>query len=494
MNVYAERERDWRCGPLVYQVLVDRFAPSARLEEKRALYAAPRRLRGWDEEPKKGRYLAEHRVWSHELEFWGGDLASARDRLDALQALGVDVVYLNPIHDAFTNHKYDARDYAEVAPELGTRADVAALAADLHRRGMRLVLDGVFNHVGWRCPWFARAQAGEAPWRDWFVLGPEYPDGYRCWANARNLPELRLEAPDLRAALWGDPQSVVQRTLREGVDGWRLDVAYDLGPEFLAELTAAAHRAKPDALTVGEVYNVPTRWLGPLDAVMNMSARELILRLVRGQLAPALCARHLERLVGDAPFEGLLRSWLVLDNHDTARLATQLPEAWQRALAQTLQFTLPGAPQLYYGVEAGLEGGVEPASRGPMRWERAVAGNPEFDRVRALSALRRARRGLRVGDYLPLDAEACLAFARQTERAQDTAIVVVNPGAREVRETLWLRDSWLMHTSTLRCALSGAQGRVIAGVLELAVPAHSARVLFPERPAGPGYSATKRVP
>lgn len=495
MSPFERREADWRHGPLVYQVLVDRFAPSSDLAAKRELYAPPRVLRGWDEVPAAGRYLEEHGVWSHEIEFWGGDLASLRGELDYLVELGVDVLYLNPIHAAFTNHKYDALDYFAVSPELGSRAEVGALAGDLHARGLRLVLDGVFNHLGRRAPWFQEALAGDPARAGWFYLGPDYARGYRCWDDAANLPELRLEDPAVRARLWGDPDSAVQGYLREEqIDGWRLDVAFDLGPEFLRELTEAAHRARPGSLTVGELYNYPPGWVPSLDAVMNMTARELILGLVREQLSPALCARHLARLTEELGIEPMLKSWLVLDNHDTPRLKTALPEAWQRELAQTLQFTLPGAPQLYYGVEAGQEGGADPAMRAPFRRELARPGNPEFDRVARLIALRRERRALRVGDYVPLDAERTLAFLRRTERSAETTAVVLNPGSEAVRETLLLRDPWLMNGTWLRDALSGERFQVHAGLLQLPVPARSARILLPEVRGGPDYSPSKRVP
>ena len=157
--VFAAREADWRQGAIVYQVLVDRFAPAADLAGKQHLYAAPRRLRDWHEMPAGGRYLADEGLWSHELEFWGGDLQSLRGRLDHVRALGANVLYLNPIHAAFSNHKYDASDYHAIAPEFGTLEDLDALLADAHAAGQRVVLDGVFNHMGRRAPRFLEAQA-----------------------------------------------------------------------------------------------------------------------------------------------------------------------------------------------------------------------------------------------------------------------------------------------------------------------------------------------
>ena len=248
----AHRAADWRNGALVYQVLVDRFAPPENIEAKRHLYASPRKLRKWNESPQRGTFLSEHDVWSHEVDFWGGDLNSLRGQLDHVQDLGADVLYLNPIHQALTNHKYDAQDYFAVSPEYGTRADLKTLADDLHRRGMKLVLDGVFNHVGRSSAWFQEAMKdADSPKRSWFDIAPTYKLGYRAWANVANLPELRLENPAVQARVFRDPDSVVQGYLRDGVDGWRLDVASDIGFAILADLTRAAHEARPGSLVIG---------------------------------------------------------------------------------------------------------------------------------------------------------------------------------------------------------------------------------------------------
>ena len=244
------READWRNGAIVYQVIVDRFAPAANLDAKRSLYPPPKRLRKWSETPTGGAYVPEAQVYQHEIDFWGGDLASLRGKLDYVHTLGADVLYLNPIHRAYTNHKYDAVDYFAVSEEYGTRADVQGLAADCHKRGMRLVLDGVFNHMGRRAPWFTGAmQRLDSPYREWFFIGPEYRLGYRAWFDVANLPELRLENPAVQARIFGAPDSVVQGYLRDGVDGWRLDVAFDMGPAILGRLTECAHAAKPESPT-----------------------------------------------------------------------------------------------------------------------------------------------------------------------------------------------------------------------------------------------------
>ncbi len=214
-------------------------------------------------------------------------------RLDYVQALGADVLYLNPIHLAYTNHKYDALDFQAISPEFGTREDFVRLAEDVHARGMKVVLDGVFNHMGRNAPRFQEAFNSEvSDWREWFALGPQYDAGARVWTGFQNLPELNLENPAVRAYLYEEPDSVVRSFLRDGADGWRLDTAYELGFDFLRDLTDAAHKEKAGSLVVGEIVNYPSAWLDAIDAVMNFTLRHIILDVVSGPPHPCPRGAH----------------------------------------------------------------------------------------------------------------------------------------------------------------------------------------------------------
>ena len=497
-GTFEARERDWRQGAVVYQVLVDRFVPPANLAAKRHLYPAPKRLREWNELPRQGKYLDSHRLWSHEIDFWGGDLASLRTRLDYVQQLGADVLYLNPIVLAYTNHKYDALDYQQVSPEYGTRDDVRALAQDLRRRDMRLVLDGVFNHMGRNAPKFREAEADpRSPWRDWFVFDPKLPGGARAWWNAQNLPELNLENPAVREHLWGARDSVVRSWLRDGADGWRLDVAFDIGFTLLEELTRAAHEEKPGSLVVGEIANYPREWFPSVDAVMHFTLRHVLLRTARGQLDAATALRMIDRMVQECGIENMLRSWIYLDNHDTRRLATEVPDPRQRRLAQMLQFTLPGSPNLYYGSELDMTGGDDPEMRAPMRWDLVEQGHPGQAWVRALIAMRRAHRALRIGDFRPITSARLLAFERHTDRAGDTVLVVANPGDQPVEEAVMVANSKLMDSSRFVDVLGtagDAPPRLYASMLHVKLPPHGFVVLRVDAsPTPAGYTNYKRV-
>ena len=502
-SAYDRRAADWRNGAIVYQVLVDRFAPAADLAAKRHLYPPPKVLRRWDEPAQRGVHRDDLRLNSQELDFWGGDLASLSGRLDHVRTLGVDVLYLNPIHLAYTNHKYDALDFQQVSPEFGSRDDFRRLAQQAHALGLKVVLDGVFNHMGRNAPIFQQALADPAsPYRHWFAIGPQYAGGYRSWTGFQNLPELNLEHPPVRQHLWQAPDSVLRSWLRDGADGWRLDTSYELGTAYLQDLRTAARAEKPGALIVGEMVNYPGAWMQSIDAVMNFSLRHIILGTAAGEIGPAAANRMTARLLHDAGIEPMLKSWMVIDNHDIPRIATLLPDVAQRRWVQALQFTLPGAPNIYYGAELGMTGGGDPENRGPMQWERLRDDNPDLQWMRQLIALRKQHRALRVGDYRTVEAERLIAFERHTDRVLETVVVLANPSNAPVTERVMVANPWLMDDMPMidllrpvtdSNALETAP-RFDAGFLTVTVPPRGVLVLQPQKRDLGGYDRFKRVP
>ena len=308
---FAAREKDFRNGAIVYQVLVDRFAPSENLEAKKALYQDPKILRSWHELPKPGPFNEKAKYWQHELEYWGGDLKSVLSKLDYIKELGVDVLYLNPIPESVSNHKYDATDYLKISKEYGTFEDLQALSDALHKEGMKIMLDGVFNHVGINNTIFKDALNPKSDKRDWFDLNHPYPGGVRLWADVPSLPEWNIENEKVRDYLYRSKDSVIRTYLRNGIDGWRLDVAFDIGYQFLRELTDNAHDEKPGSMVVGEIWNYPKDWLDVIDGVMNFTYRELIKRTLSGHISPQQSLTYLSQIIADAGMDGILKSWIV---------------------------------------------------------------------------------------------------------------------------------------------------------------------------------------
>jgi glycosidase len=314
------------------------------------------------------------------------------------------------------------------------------------------------------------------------------------WWEAQNLPELNLENPAVRDHVWRERDSVVRSWLRDGADGWRLDVAFDIGFAFLEDLTKAAHAEKPGSLVVGEIANYPAEWFPAVDAVMHFTLRHVLLRTAAGTLDAPTAGRMIARMVDDAGIEPMLKSWIYLDNHDTERVATVLPDERRRRVAQVLQFTLPGSPNLYYGSEVGMTGGGDPEMRGPMAWDRVAAAHPQLAWTRQLVALHKQHRALRVGDYRPLVARELLAFERHTDRAADTVFVLANPTDKAVAETVLLSNSKIMDGTRLADLLGQREPvTVTAALLEVTVPAHTVYVLKPDLTPRGGYSNYKRV-
>jgi glycosidase len=201
-----------------------------------------------------------------------------------------------------------------------------------------------------------------------------------------------------------------------------------------------------------------------------------------------------DRMFRDADYEHLLKSWVLLDNHDSPRLATSVPEAKARRLAQVLQFTLPGSPNLYYGTEVGMEGGEDPAMRGPMRWDRVEAGHPDLVWTKQLIALRKANRALRVGDWRTAEASGgVIAFERHTDRVGESIIVIANPQLQPADAAVLLTNSKLMDGDNLVDQLSGQTLRAQFAMVHTQVPPQTALVLKPQLVRPNGYSNFKRV-
>jgi len=492
---FTLREADWRNGPIVYQVIVDRFVEPANLNEKDHFYAHPKKLKKWTETPTLGKFLPEQHVWSHEIDFWGGDLKSLSSRMDYLEDLGIDVLYLNPIHAAFTNHKYDASDYMQVSPEYGTWNDLIDLINQVHKSNKKIVLDGVFNHVGRQSDLFQTASANQNnPYRNWFYFSEQFSQGVRLWANARSLPELNYENPEVRKFIYEDENSVIRSYLRAGIDGWRLDTAFELGYQVLFDLTNSAHQEKPGSLVVGEIWNYPKDWFPALDSVMNFTLRQMILDTMMGKIAPGLANNMFEKMIEDAGIEEMLKSWILLDNHDVMRLTATLPDRADQKIAQILQFSLPGSPNLYYGSELGMQGTSDPCNRAPMRWDLVSTDNEVYRWTTKLIQLRKKYRALKIGDYHKILSEKLIAFERCTEKVDETLLILVNPTDRTVEENMLVPDSKLMNATKLIDLLGDEKVHMIhSGLITISMAPKSALILKPQTDPDDGYSPYKRI-
>ena len=488
------RAKDWRNGAIIYQVFVDRFVPPTNPKAKAKFFGAPRTYKLWDELPKAGKFDPKVGVWTHELDFWGGDLPGVESKVDYIKDLGADVLYLSPIHEAFTNHKYDAIDYKKIDPAFGSTKDFTSLVSKSHKAGLKVVLDGVFNHMGRRSPYLQDALKNtKSPYRDWYFLGKQYEAGYKGWLGGTNMPVLHLEDSGLQKYIWKGEDSVVQHYLKLGIDGWRLDVAYEIGPEFLGEITKYAHKAKKGSLVVGEILGYPAGWFPNLDGQYNLFAPGICIEMLKGNVDGGRTGAMLNEYVQDAGIDNVLKSWLVADNHDTARLTTMLPDDKDRMLALALLFTLPGCPNVYYGSELGMKGGGDPENRAPMRWDLVTKENATLNWVKKFVTFRRSHPSLKYGDFQGLQTDKLLAFTRTTGKLRENAIVVVNPTAKRVKETFVHRIGNLMSWEEMEDMISGQKDRQMAGMMTVEMPPKSIRIYTPIITRVNGFSPYDRI-
>ncbi len=423
---------EWVHHAIFYQIFPDRFASSPQVPK-------PHNLEPWDTPPTpKG--------------FKGGDLLGVVEHLDYLQDLGINAIYLNPVFQSASNHRYHTHDYFKVDPILGGDAALKKLLNESHHRNIKIVLDGVFNHASRGFFQFNHILAcgPSSPYLDWFeVYG--FPmnaywgkPNYRCWENLADLPEFNHKNPQVVEFIY----SVARHWIEFGIDGWRLDVPFCFGDdEFWQGFRHTVKTANPEAYITGEIPEDGCDWLkgDQFDGVMNylltycvwgfFGAEKLNHDLVghwakhAGPLLTAdtfQFARNIESLQTRYPRPAVLAQMNILDSHDTARLLSILGGDLNRLrLAVLFQMTYPGAPTIYYGDEIGMEGGKDPDCRRSFPWDERRWNYELRDYYKKLIALRKKYRALSEGSFNTLyDQDGVVAVLRQWHEQQ--VVVVLN--------------------------------------------------------------------
>ena len=381
---------DWAQDAVCYQVFVDRFRNGNQAND-------PPGICDWRSQPNLCTRL-------------GGDLDGVTDALPYLHDLGVTMLYLTPIFLAPSGHKYDTSDYYKIDPEFGDLASLRRLSAGAHSRGMRVILDGAFNHCG--TDFFAfqsLVQDGaNSPYRDWFYVDSfpitTNPPNYETFGSAiPNMPKLRLSHPEVRqyfvdvAAFW----------VREaGIDGWRLDVANEIDPLFVREMRTAIRAINPETYIVGEIWHSAEPWLrGDIyDGVTAYPWRDAGLAFFSGWRSDAAWMEgQLTKHFNSARVEGLRSSLNLLGSHDTPRYLELMGGDFGKArLLVAYQMTSPGIPQIYYGDEVGMRGWSDPECRRGMVWDPATRNNEMLGYYKYLIGLRQQHPALRRGEFRSL--------------------------------------------------------------------------------------------
>lgn len=475
----------WFGRGLCYQIFPDRFRRAAEppLPDPAGMVGNRRLHADWSEEPWDGPIeTAPDGQDVYNRDFFGGNLAGITEKLDYLADLGVETLYLCPIFESAENHRYSTADYRKIDPLLGTEAAFQQLCQAAHLRGMRIVLDGVFSHTGFTSRYFngdgfydtiGAAQSQDSQYYHWYQW-IHWPEQYQSWWGIASLPNLDKYNPDYRNFLFDGPNSVIPHWLNLGADGWRLDVADELPDDFVQGIHHAARKASPDALVLGEVwedgstkiaYGVRRKHLlgHHLDGLMNYPFRNALLHFLQGG-AGSEFQEAMEALREHYPPFAFYNAMNFLGTHDTPRILTllgnggdgkdhsrdwrrshRLPD-WERERGVTLLklgllvlYGFPGAPTLYYGDEAGLQGFEDPWNRRTYPWGREDQALLDF--CRTLGRFRRESEALRQGELLwGACRQNTVVFRRSVPG--ELAAVAVNRGESPETITLpWPRES-----------------------------------------------------
>ncbi|MEL0658050.1 maltodextrin glucosidase [Psychromonas arctica] len=451
------RPPQWVQSQVFYQIFPDRFCqgnPDIAVKTDEYLY-------------QNGEHRVIAKKWGEPVaqaghqstgasEFYGGDLKGIANKLDYLQHLGISVLYLNPIFTSPSNHKYDTTDYLNIDPHFGSNTEFAQLTDNLHQRGMKIILDAVFNHTSYEHPWFGRYQADEhsaykhpdSPYRDHYIFtqqssheeecdeeGSNVEERYITWNGIDTLPKLNFLNHDVQHYIYKGESSVLKYWLKPPyhIDGWRFDVIHMLGEgvgaynntHYVKSFRASAKAVNPEAYIVGEHFYEATQWLQgeQEDGAMNYYGfahpiRAFFAGLDIAYHAIDINAQELDIWLaesrGKIPWLNQLAQLNQLDSHDTMRFLTQLAGDQQRLKAASmLLFSYPGVPCLYYGTEVALQGGQDPDNRRCFPWNELDINSELFIFYQQLIVLRKNRKELQVGSYLTLYAEnKCFVFAR----------------------------------------------------------------------------------
>lgn len=456
---------DWLDGGIIYQIFPDRFCnsgtPKSDVPEDRFICT------DWGKQPE---YRQTDSKCSLGNDYYGGDLKGIEQKLDYLAELSVNCIYLNPIFEAHSNHRYNTADYFKLDPSLGTEEELTSLIKSAKQRGIYIILDGVFSHTGYDSRYFngknryddvGAANSPDSPYYGWYKFG-NYPTGYACWWGVPSLPETDEDDLSFSNFIIGE-NGVIRHWLKKGIKGWRLDVADELPDSFLDKLRLAVKAEGEENYLLGEVWEDATNKISygsrrrflrgrQLDSVMNYPLSEAVIKYVKGGKAEEL-VETVEEILENYPPQAVKLLMNHIGTHDTARIITRLASdtsvcgdrEWQSRqelteneyahgksllkLAALLQFTLPGVPSVYYGDEAGMTGWGDPFCRAAFPW-----GNEDTELTEYYKGLGRLRRGNTVfasGEFVTVYAcGAAFAFIRKKE--DKALLIALNRGSESV--------------------------------------------------------------
>lgn len=504
---------EWFKKAVMYQIFPDRFYRS----ESWSLHCRPGSLYHpcWEDMPFYVRDPETKDVVAYD--FFGGNLTGIREKLPYLCDLGITLIYLNPVFQSVSNHRYDVSDYENIEPMLGDNDVFRALCREAKTYGMEIILDGVFSHTARESLYFQSAcQSVNSPYYSWYRFS-DYPNDYECWWGIKTMPNVEELEPGYLDFMIEGKDSVVRQWLRCGAKGWRLDVADELPDEFIKKLRRAVKQEDKEAVLLGEVWEDASNkksydvlreyFLGQeLDSVMNYPWRKAVLAFVLEQITAYEVHEILLSLYENYPRENFYALMNLLGSHDRERILTVLgepenittdqqklhytlpPEALRTArqrlkLLVVWQMTFPGVPSVYYGDEAGLQGFSDPYNRRTYPW-----GNEDqelLDWHKTWIRLRKEHDLFCTGEWLSLPVEQDVyGYIRRIADGKDcfgakaadgAALVLLNRSRKSKRVKCLVRGIFY---GILKDVLDGSEFLVKQGCVEVELPPLTARVLL----------------
>lgn len=419
-KIDLHRKVTWCDKSVFYQIFVDRF----RIGETK---------KNTDYIDKKWGELPEPKG------FFGGDLKGITEKLDYLNDLGINAIYLTPIFQSPSNHKYDTIDYETIDEMFGTNSDLKELVENAHRRGIKILLDAVFNHCSYLCKQFQDVllKGKQSGYYDWFIIHGDRPDlddmNYECFAACNYMPKWNTNNNEVQNFLL----HIAVKWIREyGIDGWRLDVADEVSHDFWRNFRKAVKNEKPDAMIIGENWHDAFPWLqgDQFDSIMNYSFTKACLDYFAfGKYsAKQFCDRLSEILMRntDQVNEMMLN---LLDSHDTERFLTNAGENKSKLkCALAVMFFFVGMPCIYYGTEIGMSGGYDPDSRRTFDWNENHWDKDLLQTIKELIQLRKEKikgklRMITEGELFVIEREKIFLAVNNTKDTLKYGKIILEP-------------------------------------------------------------------
>lgn len=420
---------NWVYDSIFYQIFPERFANGDPSND-------PANVQPWGTIPDT-------------VHFQGGDLAGIQQKFDYLLDLGINAIYLNPIFLSPSNHRYNTVDYYKIDPKIGNMGEFQSFLKSAHQKGIRVILDGVFNHCGRGFFAFNDVLENEqdSPYSNWFhiqkyplhAFSPGKSTNYTAWWGFKSLPKFNTDYPPVRKYIF----DVARYWIDQGIDGWRLDVPNEIDDDsFWAEFRQIVKNANSDAYLVGEIWEIDPRWVDDhhFDGLMNYPLRKAILGLINNEFDGFGFIDDIKQNIQAYPYQNVLAMYSLLGSHDVERIRTLLGGSVEKTrLAFTLLFGLPGVPSIYYGDEIGMEGGRDPDCRRAFIWDARRWSHTLQAHIRLLTQIRKAYPALRRGDTIWPDigqVDGGTAWIRSLDSHQKI-LITANPSATDT--TLVLR-------------------------------------------------------